>query len=293
MATPQPGIFAQGTRSHRHLEFDLRPGMAPAALLAALQPLRQPSTTAGGVNIVLGFGPTAWRTLAPQHAPADVADFPVLAGAPATQHDVWVWCHGTGDDVLLDVTRAVVALLAPVATVALEVAGFVYHDGRDLTGFIDGTENPALEAAYEVATIADGAGAGGAFAITQRWVHDLEAFNALPVAQQEAVVGRTKPDSVQLDDDVRPPTSHVTRMIIEEDGEELAIYRRSVPYGTVGEHGLHFVAFIAQPDRFTKMLRRMFGADDGVRDRLTEFSVPVTGAYWFVPSLEALGAALG
>ena len=136
-------------------------------------------------------------------------------------------------------------------------------------------------------------GAGCAFAITQRWVHDLEAFNALPVAQQEAVVGRTKPDSVQLDDDVRPPTSHVTRMVIEEDGEELAIYRRSVPYGTVGEHGLHFVAFSAQPDRFTKMLRRMFGADDGVRDRLTEFSVPVTGAYWFVPSLEALGAALG
>mgnify|MGYP007111972406 CR=1 FL=1 len=79
MATPQPGIFAQGTRSHRHLEFDLRPGTAPAALLAALQPLRQPSTTAGGVNIVLGFGPTAWRTLAPLHAPADVADFPVLA----------------------------------------------------------------------------------------------------------------------------------------------------------------------------------------------------------------------
>jgi len=184
--------------------------------------------------------------------------------------------------------------LDPIATVAQEVAGFVYRDSRDLTGFIDGTENPAVEEAYEVATLPDGQpGTGGSFAITQRWVHDLAAFNALPLQEQEAVIGRTKPDSVELDDDVKRHTAHIARMVIEEDGEELEIYRRSVPYGSVTEHGLQFVSFSAEPQRFTKMLHRMFGTDDGVRDRLTAFSTPISGAYWFVPSLEALGDALG
>ena len=294
MATPQPGIFAQGTRSHRHLEFDLRPGTQTGDVLSALQPLRQPSASAGGVNIVIAFAPALWRSIAPHRAPDAMVEFPVIDGAPDTQHDLWVWCHGTGDDVLLDVTRGIAALLDPVATVAQEVAGFVYRDSRDLIGFIDGTENPAVEEAYEVATLPDGApGTGGSFAITQRWVHDLDAFNALPLEEQEAVFGRTKPDSVELDDHVKRDTAHIARMVIEEDGEELAIYRRSVPYGTVTEHGLHFVAFSAEPQRFTKMLHRMFGTDDGVRDRLTAFSTPLTGAYWFVPSLEALGDALG
>ena len=295
MATPQPGIFAQGTRSHRHVEFVLRPDASPDDVYAALQGLRQPSVTAGGVNIVVGFSPSLWRQLAPDAAPHELTEFPDLDGVPSTEHDVWIWCHGPSDDVLLDTTRLVAAMLAPVATVADEVSGFVYHDSRDLTGFVDGTENPAVEEAFEVAVVADGTGAGGSFALTQRWVHDLAAFDALDVAEQEGVIGRTKADSVELDDDAKPTTAHIARVVIEDDdGEELEIYRRSVPYGTVSELGLHFVAFSADPHRFTLMLERMFGAaDDGLRDRLTEFSTPVTGAYWFVPSLQALGDALG
>ncbi|MBI4935444.1 MAG: Dyp-type peroxidase [Actinobacteria bacterium] len=290
MATPQPGIFAQGTRSHRHLEFALRPGVPPAEALQCLHSLRQPSGTAGGANIVVGFSPTLWRSIAPDATPPELIGFPTIDGVPVTQHDIWVWCHGTGDDVLIDVSRKVAELLAPVATVAHEVVGFVYHDSRDLTGFIDGTENPPVEEAYEVAVTAQ----GGSFAITQRWVHHLARFEALPLAEQESVIGRTKADSVELDDDVRPPTAHISRVVVDDDaGDELEIYRRSVPYGTVTEHGLHFVAFSADPTRFDTMLRRMFGADDDVHDRLTEFSTPVTGALWWVPSLESLGDALG
>ena len=137
-------------------------------------------------------------------------------------------------------------------------------------------------------------GAGGSFAIAQRWVHDLGAFHALALEEQEGVFGRTKPDSVELADDVKPPTAHIARVVIEEDGEELEIYRRSVPYGTVAEHGLFFIAFSADPTRFEKMLRRMFGqSGDGVRDRLTDFTKPVASANYFVPSLAALGDALG
>ncbi|MDO8363373.1 MAG: Dyp-type peroxidase [Actinomycetota bacterium] len=294
MATMQPGIFAQGTSSHRHLEFLLRPGTSPEDVFAAVQALRQPSVTAGGANIVVGFGPALWRSLSPGAVPAGLADFPTIAAVPCTQRDVWVWCHGAGQGSLFDIGRAVATLLAPVATVAMEVDAFVYRDSRDLTGFIDGTENPAIEEAYVVAGVPTGrAGAGGSFALTQRWVHDLAAFHALPVIEQEGVIGRTKIASVELADDVKPATAHIARVVIDDGDGELEIYRRSVPYGTVDEHGLHFVAFSADPIRFERMLRSMFGGDDGVHDRLTEFSTPVAGSYWFVPSLEDLGDALG
>lgn len=296
MSTPQPGVFAQGTRAHRHLEFDVRPGIDADAVLDALRGLRQPSVTAGGVNIVVGFAPDRWRAIAGVGAPEHPATFPELAGVPATPHDVWVWLHGTGDDALFDVALAVRALLAPVAEPVVEVSGFVYHDSRDLTGFVDGTENPSVEEAYAVATLpADAPGAGGCFAITQRWIHDLAAFRALSDREQEQVIGRTKPDSVELDDDVKPPTAHIARVVMEDpDGEEIEIYRRSVPYGTATEHGLYFVAFSADPDRFSAMLARMFGAaGDGLHDRLTDYTRPVSGAYYFVPSLQQLGEALG
>ena len=296
MARPQPGIFAQGTRSHYHLEFDLRPGAADDAVVAALHGLREPSVTAGGSNIVVGFGADLWRRLQPDDAPAELASFTAIEGdgrrAPATQHDVWVWAHGTGEDVELDVARAVVAVMSPVATLAAEQPCFVYRDSRDLTGFIDGTENPPVEEAFDVALVPDGEpGAGGAFVLAQKWVHDLTAFHAQPQPEQEGTIGRTKPDSVERDD--KPPTAHISRVVIEEDGEELEIYRRSVPYGRVEELGLYFIAFSADRSRFTKMLANMFGTSgDGLHDRLTDFTTPTTGSFFFAPSLDALEGIL-
>ena len=298
MATGQPGIFAQGTRSHYSLEFDVRPDAAIADIAAAVVSLREPTVTAGGFNLVIGFGAALWPRLSPPGAPmpAELRPFDAVEGidghrAPATQHDIWIWIHGTGEDLALDAARACTAVLAPVADLALEQPCFVYRDSRDLTGFVDGTENPPIEEAAEAALIAAGdPGEGGAYVITQRWVHDLEKFHAQTVAEQEGTIGRTKPDSVELDDDVKPPTAHIARVVIEEHGEELEIYRRSTPYGTVGEHGLYFLGFSAELSRFDKMLARMFGVADGVRDHLTDFTRPVSGSYYFAPSLQALVA---
>jgi putative iron-dependent peroxidase len=296
VARPQPGIFAQGTRSHYHLELDLKPGATDDAIVAALGGLREPTVTSGGSNIVVGFGSDLWRRLRPDDTPAELGPFVAIEGdgrrAPATQHDVWVWTHGTGEDVELDVARAVTALLDPVAALAAEQPCFVYRDSRDLTGFIDGTENPPVEQAFDVALVPDGQpGAGGAFVLAQKWVHDLGAFHAQSLGEQQGTIGRTKPDSVELDD--KPPTAHIARVVIEEDGEELELYRRSTPYGRVGELGLYFLAFSADPTRFTKMLARMFGTSgDGLHDRLTDFTHPVSGAFYFAPSLDALDGIL-
>ena len=130
-------------------------------------------------------------------------------------------------------------------------------------------------------------GAGGAFVLGMRWRHDLAAFETLPTTDQEAVIGRTKPDSVELDPN--PPTSHVSRVVIEdEEGTELELYHRSAPWGTVTEHGLYFLAFSADPGRFVRMLERMFGA--GGYDRLTDFSTPLSASIYFAPSLPSLSA---
>jgi putative iron-dependent peroxidase len=296
MAVPQPGIFAQGTRSHYHLEFDVRAGATDASIREALGALREPAVTSGGSNIVVGFGPDLMRRLLPDDAPDGLTAFAAVGGgeriAPATQHDLWVWSHGTGEDVELDVARGIAVALAPVAELAAEQPCFVYKDSRDLTGFIDGTENPPVEEAHEVAIVADGeTGEGGAYVITQRWVHDLAKFHAQSVDDQQDVFGRTKLDSIEMDD--KPDTAHISRVVIEEDGEELEIYRRSTPYGRVGELGLYFVAFSADPSRFAKMLAAMFGTSgDGLHDHLTDFTTPVSGAFYFAPSLDALEGIL-
>jgi putative iron-dependent peroxidase len=296
VTTPQPGIFAQGTHSLYLLELDVHADATPEEVTVAVARLREPAVTSGGANLVVGFGPDLLRRIAPAAVPDDARAFAGLAGSagtvPATPHDLWVWLHGTGPDVLLDTARAVVGGLAPVLTLAREQPCFVYHEGRDLTGFLDGTENPPVEDAPGVAIVPDGEpGEGGAHVITMKWVHDLDAFAALSVADQEAVIGRTKADSIELED--LPDTAHISRVVVEEDAEELEIYRRSTPYGTVSELGLYFVAFSADPSRFTAMLQRMFGSTgDGLHDRLVDFSRPVSCACYFAPPLQVL-ASLG
>lgn len=295
MALPQPGTFALGTKSHVHLELDLLPGADPSELARLIASLEEPKATTGGANLVIGFGTAMWRHVAPDEVPGGLRDFEPIAGidgftAPATQHDVWVWLHGPAYDVVFDMARAVVGATEGVAMVAAEQPAFTYRDSRDLTGFIDGTENPPLDEVYDIALIDESAvGAGGSYALVQRWVHDLAAFHRLPIEEQESVIGRTKPASEELADDVRPASAHISRVVIEgDDGEELEIFRRSTPFGTVAEHGLVFVAFSADLGRFDRMLRRMAGTDDGIRDRLTEFSTPVSGAYYFVPPIAGL-----
>jgi putative iron-dependent peroxidase len=125
--------------------------------------------------------------------------------------------------------------------------------------------------------------------MVMRWIHDLDAFARQPIAEQERTFGRTRATSRELSDEDKPADAHIARVeITDEDGEERSIYRRSVPYGTVSEAGLYFVAFSADRTRFDRMLARMFGMEDGVHDRLTDFSRPVTGSFYFAPSLTLL-----
>ena len=297
---PQFGIFAQGTHAHHFLEFDLRPGVEPEEAIASFRRLRGPEVTAGGVNLVVAFGADAWRTVAPAHTPPTLESFQPVEGAngnrvPASQHDAWLWVSGSEPDVTWASARAATLAVRDTAELAAEQPAFTYLGGRDETGFIDGTANPPVRRAGDVALVPPGEpGEGGSHVIAMRWVHDLEAFSQLNVEHQEQVFGRTKPDSIELPDGVKPPTAHIARVQVEVEGEELEIYRRSVPYGTVQEHGLYFVGFSADRTRFDRMLGRMFGTSgDGLQDRLLDFSRPARAAYYFAPSLNALEELAG
>ena len=253
MARPQPGIFAQGTRSHYHLEFDLRPGAtddgdrAPRSAVCASR--RSPRA---GPTSSWASAPTLWRRLRPDDAPAELRRLrgrsrATADAAPATQHDLWVWTHGTGEDVELDVARGgrrgaraggrrwrPSSRASCTTTAATSPASSTAPRTRRSRRRSTSRSCPTASPARAARSCSRRSGCTTSTRSTPR-----------PSTEQEGTIGRTKPDSVELDD--KPATAHIARVVIEEDGEELEIYRRSAPYGRVGELGLYFLAFSADP----------------------------------------------
>jgi porphyrinogen peroxidase len=288
--TPQAGIFSLGTSSHAYLEFDLLDARTCKEFATAISAIREPRTTTGGVNFVIGFRPELWRAVVPDEAPPGVVGFnSEIQGTegfimPATQHDALVWLSGSAYDVVFDMARSVIRDLAGQASLADETSSWSYRHDRDLTGFIDGSENPTLLDAPVAALLPAGVpGAAGTVLLLQKWKHQVAEWEALPIAQQERIMGRTKPDSVELQN--KPSDSHVARTDQDEFGN---IFRRNMPYGSVGDHGTMFVGFSAEQKRLARMLDSMAGLVTGTRDALTRFTQPMTGSYYFVPSVENL-----
>ena len=239
-----------------------------AAALAA--GLREPRTTIGGVNLVTGFRPELWESVAPGSTPTGLAGFnapqtgPDGYTLPATQHDIVMWITGAEYDVVFDLSRQILDALDGHAALAHEMVGWPYHHDLDLTGFIDGTENPTLVEATAVAIIPDDdRGAGGSILLLQQWEHDGAWAKMAPTAQ-ESVIGRRKIDSTELSP--KPPASHVGRTDQDRLGK---IFRRNIAYGSLERHGTIFVGFCARQKPLADMLTSMLGADGGPRDQLT------------------------
>ena len=301
METPQAGLFESDTRHHYHLEVDfprkldaqtVRASLAAMLAPAGDEPLAVPQW------LVLSFGRSLWKRLGASAAVPAWEDFaPIGTGtrrAPSTQADLWIWIQSARHDLNFERALACRRHLPTSAQLRLELQSFVYRDSRDLSGFVDGTANPEGDERLAVAAIRSGSpGAGGSFALTQRWVHELEAFLALELEQQARVIGRSRLTNEELLGDAMPDDSHISRTDVEVGGVPQKIWRRSTPYGDTSEHGLYFVAFACEQRRFQIQLERMFGvAEDGLHDRLTDYSHAVSGSYWFTPSAADLAALL-
>lgn len=295
--TYQSGITGLGVTDHAYYELDLlvdaaSEGKTSIGALAAAANL--PSTC--GANIVIGVRPELWAQVAdPQDVPENVHGFnePMQGkdgySMPATQHDAWLYVASSSRSQCFDVSHKILDDLKPYFKVADETIGWVYEKNRDLTGFEDGTENPGTFEAPSVVAIPDGKpGAGASILLFQKWVHQTQEWESLSTEEQEDAIGRTKVDSVELDDEEKPESSHVARSVVEVDGEELDVYRRNVAYGDRGEHGTVFVGFTFDQWRMNEMLRRMAGADGGPRDMLTYFTTAITGSWYVCPSNQGL-----
>jgi putative iron-dependent peroxidase len=241
---------------------------------AALRKLRDTFELAWGV---VGVGEPLVLALGKRIA--GLRTFPAMSGAgcsvPSTQEALWISLRGSDRGVLFDRTRWLDALLAPAFLRVDTIDTFVYRGGRDLTGYEDGTENPKGEAAAQAALAAD----GGSFVAVQRWAHDLKGFDAFSPERRDAIIGRSARDNTELGD--APLTAHVKRSAQESFDPPAFMLRRSMPWAGADAHGLEFVAYGADLDRYERVMRRMLGLEDGHVDGLFEFSRPVTGGYYF------------
>jgi porphyrinogen peroxidase len=247
---------------------------------------------------VAGIGSHAWDRLFSGPRPAELHPFRALTGsvhrAVSTPGDLLFHVRHERMDVCFEFVSQAMIRLAGAATAVDEVHGFRYFDERDLLGFVDGTENPVGRAAGVAALTgdADPGFGGGSYVIVQKYLHDLDAWNALTVEEQEQAIGRTKLSDIEMPDDVKPANSHVALNTIEgPDGTERQILRANMPFGEVGrgEFGTYYIAYAATPSVTEQMLVNMFiGDPPGNYDRILDFSTAVTGSLYFAPSADFL-----
>lgn len=252
------------------------------------------------LNLVVGIGSDAWDRLFGSPRPAHLHPFKELRGAkhhaPATPGDLLLHVRADTVDMCQELVMQAMRALDGAVQPVDEVHGFRYFDARSMVGFVDGTENPEGQEAFEATVIGeeDPDFAGGSYVIVQKYLHDMKAWNALTTEEQERVMGRTKADDIELPDEVKPANSHVALNVVEgDDGNEMAILRGNLPFATPsrGEYGTYFIGYARNPAVTELMLTNMFiGRPEGNYDRLLDYSTAVTGTLFFVPSEPLLQA---
>jgi putative iron-dependent peroxidase len=250
------------------------------------------------LSCVTGIGSDLWDRLFTGGKPAQLHRFRQWKGpvhtAPSTPGDLLFHLRAGQQDVCFELATKIGQRLAGAADIVDETHGFKYFDERDLLGFVDGTENPAGASARDAVLVADEDPdfAGGSYVMVQKYVHDMTGWNALTVEQQEAAIGRTKLDNMEIPDDRKAPNSHLVLNVVEDhEGNELKILRDNMPFGSVaaGEFGTYYIAYAATPDVPELMLRRMFLGDPyGTYDRILDFSTARTGSLFFAPTSDFL-----
>jgi putative iron-dependent peroxidase len=298
---PQP-IVTPLTAAAMFLVVTVNPGGEAVArgLLADLSGLERAVgfRIPGDLSCVAAIGSAAWNRLIPGPRPVALHPFRELSGprhrAPATPGDLLFHLRASRMDLCFELATQIMGRLAAAVTVVDEVHGFRYFDERDLLGFVDGTESPSGNAGIKAALVGeeDPEFTGGSYVIVQKYLHDMRAWNALAVEEQERVIGRTKLADIELPGDVQPANSHVAlNQVTGPDGQERQIIRANMPFGDVGrgEFGTYYIAYAADPAVTEEMLGNMFiGRPPGNTDRILDFSTAVTGCLFFAPAADFL-----
>ncbi len=252
----------------------------------------------GHLSCVVAFGSDAWDRLFGPPRPLDLHPFrEVVAGARhavSTPGDVFFHIKAERMDLCFELATLIVFRLGDAVNPVDETHGFRYFDDRDLTGFVDGTENPVGDEAVEATIVGDEDpdAAGGSYILIQKYIHDLPKWDAVKTEEQELIIGRTKLSDIELDDETKPSYAHNALTVIEENGVEIDIVRHNMPFGLAsGESGTYFIGYARSPRVMILMIDRMFiGSPPGNYDKLLDFTHPVTGCLFFAPPADFLDA---
>lgn len=278
MLNVQASILSDVPAMGRYLFFSLPMGCEPAFALRTLADnLDTEKNVVGiGLSTVKNFGVTI----------AGLKTFPSSAEAsielPSTPMALWCWLKGDDRGELIYRTREITAMLSSAFILEAVVDSFMYADSRDLSGYVDGTENPTGDEAISAAVVNDGSALdGSSFVAVQQWVHDLDILSSYAQDEQDNMIGRRKSDNEELED--APVSAHIKRTAQESFNPEAFVLRRSMPWANDSAEGLMFVAFGKSFDAFEALLNRMTGAEDGIPDALFNFTQPVNGSYYWCP----------
>lgn len=240
-----------------------------------------------------------WRALQALHAPGAViglgAGLVAAVGAsvpglraferlqrgrytmPATPLDVFALVPAHDPGQAFDSADALMHALDPYTELVEALPLFRYRRGHDLTGYLDGIENPQGDAAWEAALAAD----GSSFVLVQRWLHLRDRFAALAPPARDDVFGRRASDDEEIAE--APESAHVKRTAQEDFDPPAFLLRRSMPWGDARRHGLQFISYAASLAPIQRQLERMMGLEDGLQDALLAHSQAETGAYYWCP----------
>jgi porphyrinogen peroxidase len=281
----QPGIVAAIPLHARYLSYRLKPGADPVPVLGNLAKAVDGNQAVVGIgqSLVLALGKTipGLKTFSGFSGPG--------VDLPSTPHALWLWLRDSERGALIHRQLKFNALLAPTFELASEDEGFYYNQGRDLSGYEDGTENPKGDDIAKVAAI-DGNGPGldgSSLVAVQHWIHNLDSLAAMNPHTRDELVGRRIADNEEMDD--APESAHVKRTAQESFDPEAFVWRRSMPWSDATRAGFMYVAFAADFYAFEAQLKRMSGIEDGITDGLFRFSHPVTCAYYWCPPMNKQG----
>ncbi|KAL5381617.1 hypothetical protein DPSP01_007065 [Paraphaeosphaeria sporulosa] len=249
--------------------------------------------------VTAGIGSRVWDRITDVPRPVELRPFKELKGAKhlavSTPGDLLFHIRSERRDLNFEFERQLMDALGESVTLIDETVGFRYFDVRDLLGFVDGTANPVGPAVDDSVFIAeeDTEAAGGSYVVVQKYVHDMKTWKSMSTEQQESIIGRTKLENVELDDAPEgKQQSHKSLATIEDDdGNEFGILRDNMPFGSPGskEFGTYFIGYSRRLWVIEKMLERMYvGNPPGLHDRILDYSTPLTGTTFFVPSATML-----
>ena len=181
-------------------------------------------------------------------------------------------------------------------------------------GFKDGTRNIKEKADFSEFVWVDDDQPwtrGGSYQIARKIQMNIETWDTDPVADQQAIFGRTKAVGAPLSgtrefdrpdfaatakggsEPVIPPTSHVSLAAPEHNGG-VKILRRGYNY-TDGlnqygllDAGLLFIAYVNDPQHFITLQTRL-----GRADRLNEYIQHIGSGVFFTPASPKRGRYIG